>query len=158
MVDKSKPAPVPGLIVRAQAAQAVVDRYLNKPLKMGDRDCIHMAALNLRGMGYSNPLKGSRPYAGAVGGLRALREALKRVGGPVDGSLADLLDAMGFERIAVAAALEGDFIGFPADDPWPVALAVCVGNGRAIAYAPDGIAVVGNTAPAIAAWRVEPCR
>lgn len=147
----------PPLIVRMEAAQAVVDRFNGKAIQFGERDCIQMGALNLRRMGYANPLKGSRPYRGAVGGLRSLAVAMARVGGPKGGSIADLLDAMGFERIPPAAALAADLIGYPADDPWPVALGVAVGNGRAIAYDIDGIARVGEITPAIAAWRVEPC-
>jgi len=143
-------------IVRAAAAQAVVDRFLGKPLQFGERDCIHMAALNLRRMGYPNPLKGARPYRGAVGAVRSLRVALGRVGGPEDGSLADLLDAMTFDRIAPAEARPADFIGYPGEDPFPVAIGIAVGNGRAIAYTPDGFAHVGEILPAFAAWRVCP--
>lgn len=144
------------LIVRTAAAQAVVDRFLAKPMQFGERDCIHMAALNLRKMGYPNPLKASRPYRGAVGAVRSLAVALERLKAPAGGNLADLLDAMTFDRIAPAEALPADFIGYPGEDPFPVALGIAVGNGRAIAYAPDGFAYVGEILPAFTAWRVCP--
>lgn len=150
-------ASTPPLILRRDAAQAVLDRFNGKPLEFGARDCVQMGAMALRQMGYPNPLKGSRPYRGEVGALRSLAVALKRAGGPDGGSLADLLDALQLERIAPAEALMADLIGYPADGAWPIALGVAVGNGRAIAYAPDGFARVGEIAPAVTAWRVHPC-
>lgn len=149
---------VPELILRQEAAQAVVDRFDQKPIQFGERDCIQMAGLAVRKMGYRNPLKGARPYRGDVGAFRALAVALERVGGPKGGHLGDLLDAMGFDRIPPAHALPADLAGYPADGMWPMALGVAVGNGRAIAYAPDGFARVGDMAAAVAAWRVNPCR
>lgn len=145
------------MLRRMAAAQAVVDRFNLKPIEYGTRDCIHMGALCLRKLGYPNPMKGSRPYKGEVGAVRALATAMARVNGPKGGSIADLLDAMGFDRIAPAESLPADFIGYPADGLWPVALGVAVGNGRACAYDIDGVARVGDITPAIAAWRVHPC-
>jgi hypothetical protein len=146
------------LIVRAEAAQAVVDRFNGKPLVFGTHDCICAGSLNVRRMGYPNPMKGSRPYRGEIGARRALREALTRAGADPKGDLGDLLDALSFERIAPAMCLAGDLVGYPADGGWPIAIGVAVGNGRAFAYNADGFGRVGEIAPAVAAWRVEPCR
>lgn len=145
------------LIQRVAAAQAVVDRFDLKPLQFGSHDCICMAAYNLKRLGYSNPMKGSKPYRGSVGAYRALAYALERLGAPKNGTIADLLDAMTFDRIAPSEAIAADFIGFPADGLWQVALGVATGDGRAIAYDIDGVARVGDIAPAITAWRVNPC-
>lgn len=150
----------PALLIRTDAAQAVVDRFDGKPFQFGERDCIQMGALNMRRMGYPNPLKGARPYRGEVGALRAFREAGKRVGLPAGAGLDAFLDALKLDRIEVAEALPGDLLGFPVDEgsPWGVALGVFVGNARAIAFTPQGIGAIGESRAAITAWRVEPCR
>lgn len=149
----------PEVIVRMEAAQAAVDRFNAKPFKFGHADCIQLGAFVVKRMGYPNPLKGTRPYAGEIGALRAFREAAKRLG-VESGGIAELLDAMTLERIEVASALPGDLLGFPADEggPWGIALGVHVGNGRALAFTPEGIGSVGEATAANIAWRVEPCQ
>lgn len=147
------------MMIRTEAAQAVVDKFNAKPFKFGSNDCIQLAAFLVRKMGYPNPLKGTRPYAGEVGALRAFREASKRLG-VTAGGIPELLDAMTLDRIEVADAWPGDLLGFPAEEgsPWGVALGVYLGNGRALAFSPEGIGSVGEANAASIAWRVEPCQ
>jgi hypothetical protein len=79
------------------------------------------------------------------------KKALKRLGYD---TLAEAMDGNGFERIPPAAAVVGDVIEMPGLEG-PGALAVALGNGRAVAYHEDAIgAVVVQPSQMLAAWRV----
>lgn len=153
------------LIHRGEIAQAAFDRFNGKPFDWGQADCIQLAKFTAMRAGYSNPLRGTRPYAGQLGAVRAMRTALTARKLPVSGNLGDLLDAAGFARIAPAACLPGDFVGMAAEAPFGFALSVAMGNGKALAFAlhPESVdqrAFVGEMfstqpgveSPAVTAW------
>jgi hypothetical protein len=137
------------MVVRAQVVQAVVDDYLNKPLVWGTRDCGQMAARVMIGLGV-------RPGISKFGKYRSPAAALKALKKNGFKDISDVLDAK-LERIAVARARPGDLLGVPGEGM--TALAVVVGNGKALAFAPDCIARIGQLVvhKEAVAWRV-PCR
>lgn len=139
----------PVLTRRRDAAQATLDKFRDQPFKWGVRDCSRVVAHHLRLMGHSVRLPPAGSYGSLLGAKRKLRDAGYA-------SLAEALDAMGFERIAPAAALVGDIIQWPSETELD-ALAVMLTNGRIAAYHQDalGLAVL-QPVEFIAAWRVEP--
>lgn len=150
---------------RAEIAQAAYDRFNGRPFAWGDRDCAQLVKFVVMRAGHPNPLKGAKDYAGELGAVRALKAALKTVGAPGTGNMGDVLDGLGYRRLeSPAFALPGDLIGMQADQPWGLAMAVAMGNGKALAYAPDPesgehVAFVGDAlvtrdgvTPAVCAW------
>lgn len=115
------------MVQRQRAAQAVVDRFLGRPLAYGSDDCARMAALALRQMGHRPQLGKAGAYRTELGAVRAL----KRFG---HASLADAIDSLGLQRIAPAATLIGDLVMLPAEGAFGGALAVVVGNGRVLGW------------------------
>ncbi len=142
---------------RVAAAQATVDAYNNETLVWGRRDCARMAAHALKGLGHKPPLARFGFYRSAAGAVRALR----RQG---FGDLAEVMDSLGLPRVAQAATLPGDVVGFRhPDQPMGVALGVALGNGRVLLFLEDGRAHVvspnmGDPAIEYLAWRADPCR
>lgn len=122
---------------RAEIAQAAYDRFNGRPFSWGDRDCAQLVKFVVMRAGHPNPLKGAKDYQGEVGAVRALRHALKVVGASQDGTLADVLDGLGYRRIAPAEALPGDLLGMGAEPPFGFAMGIAMGNGKALAFAPD---------------------
>lgn len=111
---------------RARAVQSCMDRFAFKMVEPGVRDCGKLAAHALHGMGRKakllNGWKG-KSWASALRYLEAQGFA----------SLVDLVNAMGLERIAPAAALPGDLIGLPTDaEGFGCSLAVALDNGRVL--------------------------
>lgn len=132
---------------RVRAAQATLDRFKGKPFKFGTNDCGRMVAFHVRKMGHHPKLAKAGTYASALGA----RRALERLGFK---SLAEVMDAHGFERIPPAAAAVGDVIEMPGLEG-PGALGVAIGNGRALAYHEDAVgAVVVQPKEMVTAWRV----
>jgi hypothetical protein len=69
------------------------------------------------------------------------------------GTLPDLIDSFGLQRIAPAAALAGDIVALPTDHPLG-ALSVAVGNGRLLAFLEgEAGAVVIEPHAFLCAWR-----
>ena len=134
------------LLRRVAAAQATLDRFRARPFRFGTHDCARMVAFHLRRLGHPVRLAKAGSYRSTLGAARALR-ALG------SGSLAEALDRHGLARIAPAAAIVGDIVELPGEPPFG-ALAVVMGNGRALAYHQDaeGAVVVQPTAY-VAAWR-----
>lgn len=138
------------MLKRAAATQACMDRFAYKPVEPGVRDCGKLTAHALHKQGRSAKLlnaSGHRTWTGAL-------TYLKRTG---FASLADLIDAIGMERIPPAAALPGDIIALPAaeGDGFGCSLAVALDNGRVLALNPQS----GQIEPMIphlfvCAWRV----
>lgn len=122
---------------RAALAQGAFDRFNGKPFSWGDCDCVQLVRFVVMRAGHPNPLKGAKDYAGEVGAVRALRHALKAVKAPLTGNLADVMDGLGYRRIAPAEALPGDIMGMLGPDPFGYAMAVAMGNGKALAFAAD---------------------
>lgn len=140
-------------MVRRQAATAATaERFRAKPFHFGAADCVRMVAFHLKKLGHKVALAKAGSYSSALGAKRAL----KRSG---YSSLADALDRHGLERITPAAAMMGDILLLPSSDEFE-ALAVVLGNGRAIAYhagvGPESGAVNIQPLEILAAWRVEP--
>ncbi len=136
------------MIRRQQAAQATVDRFLGKPLSYGKDDCARMAVFCLKQMG----VKVSLLKAGSYSSPRGAARVLKSLG---HDSLSSAVDAIGLPRIAPAMCLAGDIMALPADDNGSVALAVAVGNGRALAFwgGADGTCAIIQPLEYSHAWR-----
>lgn len=145
----------PVLVLRVEAAQAALDKFLGQPFAWGEFDCARLAAFVLRRLGYQPNLARfhyrSEPTA---------RKALKARG--LSG-LPAALDAIdGLVRIPPAATLPGDIIAFPGVGGWD-GLAVVLGNGRVLAFASAAEAgacsiIAANLETATAAWSAPPCR
>lgn len=132
---------------RATAAQATLDRFKGRPLRLGVNDCVRMAAFHLRKLGYAVKLPPSGSYRTVKSALRALEAR----GYP---DLATALDDLGLERIAPASAMVGDILMMPAEHPLG-ALAIALGNGRVVGYHEDAIgAAVLQPNQWVGAWRV----
>ncbi|RSU58927.1 hypothetical protein BRX36_19880 [Sphingomonas sp. S-NIH.Pt1_0416] len=137
------------LVRRADAAQATLDRFKDKPFQWGTRDCARMVAAHLRSLGYKVKL----PPSGSYRSIRSATKALTAAGFDTVGAA---LDAMGLERIAPVATIVGDIIEWPSENNL-AALGVVMGNGRMLAYHPDAAgAVIVQPVEFVAAWRVEP--
>jgi hypothetical protein len=137
------------MVRRVRAAQATLDTWSTRPLKLGTSDCVRMVASHLRRLGYRVKLPPSGSYRTVPGALKALAAA-------GHASIADALDALGLARIPPAAAAAGDVLLLPATDRLG-SLAVAVGNGRVVAYHEDVVgAAVLQPVAFVAAWRVDP--
>ena len=133
-------------IIRTRAAQATLDQWSTRPMRLGTSDCVRMTASHLRRLGHKVKLPASGSY-------RTIRSALKALDERGYASLADALDGMGLERIAPAAAIVGDVLALPAEDKLG-ALVVALGNGRVVGYHADAVgAAVLQPVDYIAAWR-----
>lgn len=136
------------MVARAEAAQATLDRFKDDPFRYGVRDCVRMIAMHLRKLGYRMKLPPSGSY-------RSYRSALRQLRALGHDSLAAAMDDIGLERIAPAEAIVGDILELPSDNPIG-ALAIAMGNGRALGYHEDAAgAVVVQPLQITAAWRVE---
>ncbi|CAM3282703.1 MULTISPECIES: DUF6950 family protein [Sphingomonas] len=133
-------------ILRANAAQATLDQWKARPMRLGTSDCVRMTASHLRRLGHKVKLPASGSY-------RSVRSALKALDERGYSSLADALDAMGLERIAPASAIVGDVLMLPAEDKLG-ALVVALGNGRVVGYHEEAIgAAVLQPVKYVTAWR-----
>ena len=142
------------LVVRRDAAQAVVDRCQGKPFTWGRLDCGRsIVAPILKGMGHHCPLARFGEYRNEFGA----RRALARLG---FASMEDFLDKFPLMRIAHASALPADLVGLRSEGEW-LGIGVGVGNGRVFAFIeePGTGCHVGHVFEPLeiaAAWRV-PC-
>jgi hypothetical protein len=137
------------LVDRAAAAQATLDRFKDKPFRLGSFDCVRMTAAHLRRLGYQVKLP-------ATGSYRSKRKALELLNESGAGSLAAALDQLGLERIAPAAAIVGDIIQMPSVDELG-ALTVSMGNGRVLGYHEAAVgACVMQPKDFGSAWRARP--
>ena len=137
----------PMMLRRVNAAQATLERFKDKPFRLGVNDCARMVATHLRKLGYKVKL----PPAGSYRSWRSARKALDARGFK---DLGAALDALGLERIAPAAALVGDIMEMPAEDELG-ALSVVLSNGRVLGYHQETPgAVVMQPQQMVSAWRV----
>lgn len=135
------------MLKRAAATQACMDRFNGKPYDAAMRHCGKLAAHAMHKMGRKAPLLTASRHKTEAGAIKYL----KRTG---FASLVELMDAMGLERIAPAAALPGDIIGLPSGDAFGCSLAVALGDGLVL-----GLVEGGGFQPLVphqfvAAWRV----
>lgn len=134
---------------RTRAAQNTLDVWSKRKMKLGTSDCVRMIAAHLRSMGHKVRLPASGSYGTYAGALKALKAA-------GHASVADALDAMGFERIAPAAAIVGDIVMLPADHPLG-AFTVALGNGRVVGFHEEAV-TAATLQPVVyaSAWRIHP--
>jgi hypothetical protein len=142
------------LLIRADAAQAVIDKFFERKYELGKRDCCQMAAFCIQQLGHPDPLKGVKSYKTPLGARKAMRAAGVR-------DFAEYLDER-FERIGYASALPGDLIGLPGRfhdaEPPSTQLGVFIGNGRIIGFA-NGIADWADAERVVShAWRIPVLR
>lgn len=114
---------------RTKAAQACLTRFKDLPYQPGKRDCWMQARHLFHSLKIKVPgAKGIR-YSSEIGGVKCL----KRAGFD---SLIEVVDTLGFQRIAPAAAIIGDLVALPTESPLG-SLAVCVGPAQFLAYGED---------------------
>lgn len=138
------------LQARQRALAATVSHFEARAFAYGKTDCVRLAAFHLRKMGHRPKLAKAGSYGSLLGAVRALR----RTG---FASLPEALDAMGFARIAPAAALVGDLLALPGDGELH-ALQIVAGNGRVFGFHEDRdtACFIQPTLDVAVAWRVEP--
>ena len=138
------------MLKRQAATQACMDRFAFKPVAPGRRDCGKLAAMAMHQMGRSAKLLNASRHTTWAGAVRYIRKAGFK-------DLVALVDAMGMERIAPAAALPGDIIACPSEegDGFGCSLAVALDNGRILGLNPAS-GLIEPMVPHlfIAAWRV----
>lgn len=134
---------------RVAAIEACRERVEGKPYKPGTRDCVKLAGCVMHKMGRRVGLTKGVRYSTEAGALKALKKA-----GFDD--LPSAVAAAGLERIAPAAALPGDLLGFESDDPFGCSIWVNMGNGKALGFKADhevGVVIAIEAVPKYA-WRV----
>jgi hypothetical protein len=135
------------LILRQQAAQATIDRFQGRPLALGKDDCVRMTVFCLKKLGVKFSLLKIGPYKTEIGAAKVLKD-LGFAG------ITEAVDALGLPRIAPAMCLPGDIMALKAAGSDDVALAVAVGNGRALAFwEAAGVCVVIQPLEYETAWR-----
>jgi hypothetical protein len=139
------------LVRRAAATQATRDEWWERPHRYGLADCVRMTASHVRRLGHQVKL----PPEGSYRGERTATLKLQARGW---NSLAEAMDAHGFERIPPAAALVGDVIEMPGEPGGFTALTIALGNGRVLGWHPDAPkgACVMQPEQTLAAWRIDP--
>lgn len=118
------------LVERSDGTQITIDNFAHQPFEWGKFDCGQLVGAHLEGLGISTPLVAAGNYKTE----RGAKLAIARVGAK---SMEDIIDALGFERIAPASAITGDVVGFPGgteEKPW-TALGVHVGGDRVMGFA-----------------------
>ncbi len=141
------------LIDRVAATQKTIDDFLHVDFQWGTADCGQLAGRHVEALGLTSRLAEAPNYKTERGARRALSALAVS-------SMEELVDGHGFERIAPAAALVGDIVGFPGgtdDKPW-TALGIHCGGDRILGFA--DVAGSGPTAEygplsvCTIAWRV----
>lgn len=138
------------MLKRAAATQACMDRFAFKPIEPGVRDCRNLGAHALHKQGRSAKLLNGWQGKTWASALRYVR----RHG---FSNLMEMVDAMGLERIAPAAALPGDLIAMPTDEEsgFGCSLAVALDNGRILGLNPaSGLIEPMIPKMFVCAWRV----
>lgn len=118
------------LISRVTNTQTTIDNFLHSEFIWGQGDCGQLAGQHLENLGIATPLADAGNYRTE----RGAKLALCRLGAS---SMEDVVDGLGFERIAPASAIVGDIVGLPGgqdDKPW-TALGVHVGGAQIMAFA-----------------------
>ena len=111
------------------AAQAFADEWTGWDFEYGTTDCA-CAAVAMRGYaGLPSPINLAGRYKTPIGAVRAI----KKLGH------SGLVDAIGsfLTPITPASALPGDVLGYPAEEPFDVALAIKLNGVRALAIHPE---------------------
>jgi hypothetical protein len=139
------------MIQRACAAQACMTAFAGQPLVWKTRrHCGRLAAHSLMRMGRNAKLLNACRATSPRGALAYLKRN-------AFGSLVDLMDATGLERIAPAMARPGDIVALPSEpgDGFGCSLAVALDGGRVLfADQPSGRFDITTPRAFVAAWRV----
>ncbi len=138
------------MVARRDAAQATLDRFKDQPFVWGRFDCAKMVAFHLRQLGHQVGISKAGSYSSALGAKRALA----RLGWPNLSFAID--DILQLKRIAPAFVVVGDLIQLPGEGPME-AMAIALGNGRALAYHQDeagAVVVAPVMTEIVTAWRV----
>lgn len=111
MTKKKRPGggrrPLPDLVRRQRAIDASMRRFGGHNFKLGKIDCLKLVRAHAVAMGHRR-LPKVPDYSSPRAAMAALAAVLEARGADPGGDLGDLLDAVGFERIAPAAMLQGD--------------------------------------------------
>jgi len=142
------------LVRRVEIAQAVFDRFHNRPLRFCRCDCVRMFR-------YAMQLaRGADPAPRLQYTERNALSVLRRRGWA---DLAEALDAHGLQRIPLAMHLPADLVLIPSEmrngEHDVGALGVCLGNDRALAFLDleEGAgprAYAAPVQPATVCWRL----
>lgn len=135
---------------RVAATSELLESWRDRPFSWAKAStCGRLITDHLRRMGYKPPVARAGSYRSAL----AARRALARINCATVG---DMLDGLGLQRIAPAAALVGDIVELPGEVPFG-AMTVALGNGRVLGFHED-LPGAGVLQPQeyVAAWRVEP--
>lgn len=118
-----------------------------RPYEPGKRDCLKLLLKAVRSMGGSTTIAKGAKYSTEAGALRQLKQR-----GFND--LPSAIDAGGLVRMAPAAALPGDILGLrTAESAFGIAVAIYVGNGKALTFV-NGFGMIGKLMePPVVAWR-----
>jgi hypothetical protein len=136
------------LMERVAATQQTIDEFIEQPFQWGKFDCGILAFKHLENCGLKSPLSTLGKYTTERGAKKEIVKLKAR-------NMEDIIDAMGFERIAPQSALPGDIVGYPGGEEgkeW-TSLAISIGSGSAIAFAND-LCLRGPINLATLAWRV----
>lgn len=111
---------------RVTATNKTLARFEGRPFKWGSVDCAKVAAFHMRQFGHKPPPASSLRYRSAI----LARKCLKDLGCE---TLPEMIDQMGLVPKVPAAAIVGDIVSFPADDPLG-AVGIVIGNGNMFAF------------------------
>lgn len=135
---------------RVAATQATVDAFDGRELAWGRCDCLRMFAAHIKRFGYKITLTKYGGYSSLKGAIAALRKTHKTMEAGIE--------SYGLRRIGYASALPGDILALPGDGSDWIAIAIYLGNGRALGFGDmDDREVCGVMQPLeiVGAWRVE---
>lgn len=133
---------------RMAAIEACQERFLGKTYEPCKRDCLKLVKHALHTVGRRVGLTKGVTYSTEAGAVKALR----RLGFK---TLIEAVDASDLVRIAPAMALPGDVLALQSgEEGFGCALALFLGNGKAMTFV-GGVCVQGPLGePPLAAWRL----
>lgn len=151
MAKRAKKKPVPDLVRRVRAIEALQAKFGGKSFKLGKHDCVQLVRSHLVKMGHHG-----LPKPAAYSSPGGVTKALKALGAD---NLEGVFDTL-LPRIAPAAMLPGD-VGLLAAEPgapaWRAGTVVVSVGRKFLGWHPDHpmLAVIEPKveAPFIAAWR-----
>lgn len=135
---------------RVRLTQETVDKFAGQDLIWGMRDCLRMFAFHAKAFGYKVSLTKYGGYSSLKGAIAALRKT--------HGTMEAGIESYGLQPIGYASALPGDIITLPGEGSDWVAIAIYLGNGRALGFGDmDDREVCDVMQPLeiVGAWRVE---
>lgn len=141
---------LPELVRRQRAFEMTERHFAGRPWEPGKVDCARMAGFHLKRFGWRLP---------RVAHYSTIEQGTARLLALGVATLPELLDRIGLQRIAPAAARLGDIVSIPSgDDAGQIgALGLAIGNGSYKVFHPDHEGLVSfRTQLVLAAWSVTP--